>query len=61
MSQVALIVQVELVYCALGSLAFIAAYFLLERPMPVIGYVFLFILLAFTAAWAWAYREAARA
>ena len=61
LSQVALIVQLELVYCALGSLAFIAAYFLLERPMPVIGYVFLVILLAFAVAWAWAYREAAHA
>ncbi len=58
--QVALIVQLELVYCALGSLAFIAAFFLLERPMPVIGYVFLVILLAFTAAWAWAYRQGHR-
>lgn len=55
--QVALIVQVELVYCLLGSLIFIAGFFLLQRPMPIIGYVFLVIFLGFVAAWAWAYRQ----
>lgn len=56
--QVALIVQVELVYCLLGSLAFILGGVILSgRPMPIIGYVLLVILLGFVAAWAWAYRQ----
>jgi hypothetical protein len=58
--QVTLIVQVELVYCILGSLTYIAAFFLLQRPMPFIGYVLLIVLLAFVAAWAWAYRQETR-
>ena len=60
-SQVALIVQVELVYCILGSLAIIGYRWLLRRPVPDIGYILLVILLAFVAAWAWAYRQGTRA
>jgi hypothetical protein len=43
-----------------SSLAFIAAFFLLQRSMPIIGYVLLVILLAFVAAWAWSYRQETR-
>jgi hypothetical protein len=60
-NQVALIVQVELVYFLLGSVVFIAALFTLQRPMPIIGYVLLIILLIFVSAWAWAYRQGTRA
>jgi hypothetical protein len=58
--QVALIVQAELAYSLLGSVAFLAAIFLLQRPMPIIGYVLQVTLLAFVAAWAWAYRQGTR-
>ena len=59
--QVSLIVQTELAYSLLGSVALFSAFFLLERPMPIIGYVILVTLLAFGAAWAWAYRQGTRA
>lgn len=60
-NQVSLIVQAELVYCSLGALAFIMGGIVLaNRPMPIIGYVLLVVLLAFVAAWAWAYREGIR-
>jgi hypothetical protein len=59
--EVALLVQTELVYCALGALAFIAGLFLLDRPMPVSGYVLLVILVAFAVAWVVALRQGSRA
>lgn len=60
-NQVALLVQAELVFCLLGALAFILGGIITStRPMPIIGYVLLVILLAFDAAWAWAYRLGAR-
>ena len=59
-NQVALIVQVELAYCILGSLAFIGPIILLGHYLPFIGYVLVAILLAFAAAWAWAYRQGTR-
>jgi hypothetical protein len=58
--EVALLVQTELVYCTLGALAYIAGIFLMERPMPAIGYVFLVVLVAFAIAWAVALRQGSR-
>ena len=57
--QVALLVQVELVYCALSSVALITGW-VVRGNLQVIAYVLLMILLAFVAAWAWAYQQGAR-
>lgn len=54
---VALVVQAELVYCVLGFLALVSGLFLIERPMPIIGYVLMVILAAFAVAWGIALRE----
>lgn len=59
--QVSLIVQAELVYCLLGALSFVVRAVRYEPSMPFIGYVMLILLAAFAAAWAWAYRQGARA
>ncbi len=60
-SQVTLLVQTELVFCLLGALTFILGIIISSnRPMPIIGYVFIVILLVFSAAWAWSYRQATR-
>jgi hypothetical protein len=60
-SEVALIVQSELVYCVLGFLALVSGLFLLDRAMPAIGYALMALLAAFAIAWGLALRQAGRA
>ena len=56
--EVSLLVQTELVYCVLALLALITRLFLTtDRPMPVIGYVMMLVLLAFAIAWGLALRQ----
>jgi hypothetical protein len=54
--QVSLIVQAEMVFCVLGAMGMIASFFLAEREIPIFGFVELVILLAFAAAWSWAFN-----
>lgn len=59
--KVKLLVQTELVFCVLSSIAFFTFMILHGITMAVIGYVLLVVLLGFSAAWVWAYRHGTNA
>ena len=55
--QVNLLVQVEFVYCVLGTVAFLIGLFTMDRPVPVIGWVMTAILVIFSVVWGLALRR----
>jgi hypothetical protein len=57
-SSVKLVVQTEAVYCVLGVIAAAAGVVLLDRTVPVVGYLVIVILALFAVAWVMALRRA---
>jgi hypothetical protein len=55
--QVSLLVQMEFVYCVLGTVAILVGLYTLGRPIPVIGWVLAAILVAFAVVWGLALRR----
>jgi hypothetical protein len=55
--QVNLLVQVEFVYCLLGTVAILVGIRALGRPVPVIGWVITAILVIFSVVWGLALRR----
>jgi hypothetical protein len=55
--QVKLLVQEEFVYCVLGTIAFLAGIFTMDRAVPVIGWVMTAILIIFSVVWGLALRH----
>jgi uncharacterized membrane protein len=55
--QVSRVVQLEAVFCMLGTLAFLATLILREHATPPLFWVLLVTLLAFTGAWGLALRN----
>ena len=49
--QVSILVQMETVYCVLGTLVFIITIFLTERAIPPAIWALLVVLIAFAVAW----------
>ena len=56
-SEVALLVELETILNVLGALAILAGVFLMERGMPVIGWVLLVVQIAFAVAFGLALRQ----
>jgi hypothetical protein len=56
-SEVALLVELEIIFNVLGALAILAGVFLLGRGMPVIGWVLLVVQIAFAVAFGLALRQ----
>jgi hypothetical protein len=54
--EVALVVQLESVFCILGVLGMIWSLIQLTRSIPVIAYVLVVIKAGFAIAWIWARR-----
>jgi hypothetical protein len=55
--QVNLLVQMEFVYCVLGTVAFLIGIFSMDRSVPVIGWVMTAILVIFSVVWGFALRR----
>ena len=55
--QISLVVQLEFILCALGFVGTLAGFYLLERPVPLIGWVIAVMLAVFTLLWGWALRR----
>lgn len=55
--QVNLLVREEFVFCVLGTMAFLAGIFTLDRAIPVIGWVMTAILIIFSVVWGLALRR----
>jgi hypothetical protein len=58
-AQVGILVQLETLFCILGALAILAGVWLLGRPMPLIGWVFLALFVAFAFGWVIGSRQRA--
>jgi uncharacterized membrane protein len=56
-SEVEIIIQMEAVFSVLGVVAFLGGFLMMDRPTPVIGYVFTMILVLFAVAWVMALRR----
>jgi len=54
--EVALVVQLESVFCILGVIGMIWSLIQMTRPIPVIAYILVVITAGFTVAWLWARR-----
>ena len=52
--EVHLVLQMEAIFCVLSVGAFLAGLLFWERPMPVIGWVFVCLFAVFGVAWLWA-------
>ncbi len=59
--EVALVVELEIVFVFLALIGMIASMFLSEKPMPVFGWVEIVVLAGFGVAWLWAWRGHTRA
>jgi hypothetical protein len=55
--QVSIVVQMEFVLCALGVIAVLIGMYLLDRPIPIIGWVIAALLAVFTLLWGWSLRR----
>ncbi len=56
-SEVAFLVELETIFNVLGALAILSGLFLLDRSMPVIGWVLLAVQIAFAVAFGLAWRQ----
>ena len=59
--EVALVVELEIVFVFLGLIGMIASMFLSTKPMPAFGWVEIVVLAGFAVAWLWACRVHKRA
>jgi hypothetical protein len=55
--QIAPVVELELVFSTLGLVGALAGLYLLERPVPLIGWVIAALLAIFTLLWGWSLRR----
>ena len=55
--EVALVVQLESVFCILGLVSMIWSLIQMQRSVPSIGYVLIVVLTGFSVAWFWALRS----
>jgi hypothetical protein len=55
-SEVAQVVQLEIVFCVLGFLSLILSLYQTSLDVATVAYVFLFLLAGFAVAWLWAWR-----
>jgi hypothetical protein len=55
--QVSIVVQMEFILCALGLIAVLAGLYLMDRSIPIIGWVIAILLAVFTLLWGWALRR----
>ena len=56
-SQVILLVEMEVVYCLLGAVAFLAGYILRQRPFPIVGWASFIVLVAFAVVFGLSLRS----
>jgi hypothetical protein len=56
-SQVAILVQMEVVFCVLGVVGFIAGFVMTGRTIPFIGYALILVLALFAIAWSFGLRR----
>jgi len=58
--EVALLVELEFVFCTLGVIAFLGGWYHMNRAMPLIGWVIMVILMSFALIWgfSWQRRQA---
>ena len=55
--RISLVVQLEFILCALGFVGTLAGFYLMERSVPLIGWVIAALLLIFTILWGWMLRR----
>jgi hypothetical protein len=59
-SEVALVVELDIVFCLLGLIGMIATLIRSVEPMPAFGWVEIVALVGFCVAWLWAWRSHTR-
>ena len=55
--QISLVVELEFILCAAGLIGTLASFYLMERAIPLIGWVIAALLAVFTLLWGWALRR----
>lgn len=50
-SEIEVLVRMEAIFCVFGLGAFVAGLFLMDRPMPTVGWLLAFVLAIFGALW----------
>ena len=58
--EVALVVQMEVIFCVLSVFGMIWGLFRMGRVTPVIGYIMVVLMVGFAVAWFWALRTHAK-